>query len=88
LVCGEKDITITPATVRAAFKKQQEALSLTEFKLFPGRSHFLFAEPGWEAVGDYALTWAAQAQTASTVRMAQRDAPASVMPLLKAREEN
>jgi len=43
---------------------------------------------GWEEVADYALTWTAQAQTASTVRIAQRDAPASVMPLLKTREEN
>ena len=57
---GEKDITITPFTVMKAYQIQAGTPSRTCFKTFPGRSHFLFAEPGWEDVADYALDWAAK----------------------------
>jgi len=62
LIAGEKDITITPSMVRATFRKQRHAPSLTAFKSFPGRSHFLFAEPGWEEIADYAIRWAGEHQ--------------------------
>jgi len=58
LIAGEEDRTITPSTVEATYKRQRHAPSATEFKSFPGRSHFLFAEPGWEEVADYAIRWA------------------------------
>lgn len=32
--------------------------ALTAYKEFPGRSHFLLGQPGWEAVADFALEWA------------------------------
>ena len=32
--------------------------SITDYKLFPARSHWTIAEPGWEEVADYALDWA------------------------------
>jgi pimeloyl-ACP methyl ester carboxylesterase len=57
LVAGEEDRTIVPAMVRATYRKQRRAPSLTAFKTFPGRSHFLCTEPGWEEVADYALAW-------------------------------
>jgi pimeloyl-ACP methyl ester carboxylesterase len=59
LLCvGGKDITITPPTVLAAYNIQKRAPSTTEYKVFSGRSHFLFHEPGWEEVADYVLEWA------------------------------
>jgi alpha-beta hydrolase superfamily lysophospholipase len=58
LVAGEADRTVVPAMVRAAYRKQRRAPSDTELKTFPGRSHFLCQEPGWEEVADYALDWA------------------------------
>jgi pimeloyl-ACP methyl ester carboxylesterase len=58
LVGGEQDRTITPSIVRATYRIQKRSPSATGLKLFPGRSHFLFAEPGWEEVADYALAWA------------------------------
>ncbi len=58
LVAGEADRTIVPAMVRATYRMQRRAPSTTELKSFPGRSHFLCAEPGWEEVADYALDWA------------------------------
>jgi pimeloyl-ACP methyl ester carboxylesterase len=60
LIAGEKDRTVTQSTVEANYRKQRHAPSVTAFKSFPRRSHFLFAEPGWEEVADYAIDWASQ----------------------------
>jgi pimeloyl-ACP methyl ester carboxylesterase len=60
LIAGEKDRTIVPSMVWATYKKQCHAPSTTAFISFPGRSHFLFAEPGWEEVADAALGWASE----------------------------
>jgi pimeloyl-ACP methyl ester carboxylesterase len=62
LVAGEADLTVPPSMVKATFRKQRGALSATAFKTFPGRSHFLFAEPGWEEVADFAIRWATENQ--------------------------
>lgn len=72
LLCvGERDITITPGTVRAVYKVQQRSSSVTAFKSFPSRSHFLFAEPGWEEVADYAIDWASMHEvSAASMRRA------------------
>jgi len=37
---------------------------LTEYKEFPGRSHFTVGQEGWEEVADHALTWAVEHATA------------------------
>lgn len=58
MAVGEKDITITPINVMQAFHIQRLAPAQTQFRLFKGRSHFLFAEPGWEEVADFCLNWA------------------------------
>lgn len=60
LIAGEKDRTIVPAMVQATYEKQRRAPSVTAFKSFPGRSHFLMAEPGWEEIADYCIEWATQ----------------------------
>ncbi|WP_146648181.1 alpha/beta hydrolase [Labilithrix luteola] len=57
LMAGESDVTIEPSMVRAAFEKQKKSPSRTSFMSFGGRSHFLFAEPGWEEVADAAIDW-------------------------------
>ncbi|WP_369597253.1 hypothetical protein [Micromonospora sp. NBS 11-29] len=31
--------------------------TVTEYREFPGRSHWTCAEPGWEQVADAALEW-------------------------------
>ena len=43
---------------QAIYEKQSQAPSLTEIKVFPGRSHWTLLDPGWEEVADYALDWA------------------------------
>lgn len=58
LVAGGLDKIAEPGMTRAIYNKQKRASSLTELKLYPNRSHFTFAEPGWEEVADFALDWA------------------------------
>ena len=58
-VSAEKDRTVAPFLVRAAHNRQRRSPARTDFKSFPDRSHFLIAEPGFEAVADYCLDWAA-----------------------------
>ena len=54
---------IAPASMtKAIFSKQKRAKSLTELKIYADRSHYLCAEPGWEEVADYSLSWAERNQ--------------------------
>jgi hypothetical protein len=32
--------------------------AVTDYKEFPGRSHYTVGQDGWEEVADYALEWA------------------------------
>jgi pimeloyl-ACP methyl ester carboxylesterase len=52
-----EDHVMPPKVVGHTEQKYDDAVSLTEFKEFPGRPHFP-AVPGWEDVADYALSWA------------------------------
>jgi pimeloyl-ACP methyl ester carboxylesterase len=58
MTAGEKDITMTPFNILKSFHIQRRTPSVTQFRLFKGLSHFLIAEPGWEAVADFCLNWA------------------------------
>ncbi|MDC0709452.1 alpha/beta hydrolase [Stigmatella sp. ncwal1] len=58
LTAGEKDRTAETRMVRSAYRKYQRSSAVTAFKVFPGRTHWLIASPGWEEVADYAITWA------------------------------
>jgi pimeloyl-ACP methyl ester carboxylesterase len=69
LIAGEMDRTIVDAMVWATYRKQRRAPSTTAFRSFPGRSHFLFAEPGWQEVADVALQWAGENARAPTTGM-------------------
>ena len=55
---GEKDVIMPAALNRKNFRKYSASSVVTEYKEFPGRSHYIIAEPGWEEVADYALKWA------------------------------
>lgn len=50
LVAGEEDKIVPASMVKANFKLQQKNPNLTEFQAFPGRSHWIIAQPGWEEV--------------------------------------
>lgn len=58
MIAGGKDLIADASMTKSIFNKQKRAPSLTEFKLYPQRSHWTCAEPGWEEVADFALDWA------------------------------
>jgi alpha-beta hydrolase superfamily lysophospholipase len=57
-IAGGKD-HIMPASVnRSNADKYKKSPALTELHEFEDRDHFTCGAPGWEAVADYALSWA------------------------------
>jgi pimeloyl-ACP methyl ester carboxylesterase len=60
LIGNGKDQTVPASVTKSAFKIQRKASSATELKEYPQRSHYTFAQDGWEEVADYALDWAVE----------------------------
>jgi|SRR5262252_3368814 len=58
LIAGNVDNTVPESVVKANVRAQRRSKSITAFKEFPGRSHYIFGQPGWEEVADFALDWA------------------------------
>jgi len=57
LVAGSTDHLIPAALTTTNYKKYQHSASLTDFKEFAGRTHFIIGQKGWEEVADYILAW-------------------------------
>ena len=57
-IAGGADHVIPQQVDKAQAKKYRKSAAVTEFKAFPGRSHFTVGQDGWEEVADYALDWA------------------------------
>ena len=57
-IAGEVDHIMAPAVNQSNAKHYEQSTALTEYKEFPGRSHFTVGQAGWEEVADYALDWA------------------------------
>ena len=51
---------LMPPVVQHSNAAHYKAETLTEVKVFEGRSHLLPAQRGWEEIADYALSWAEQ----------------------------
>jgi pimeloyl-ACP methyl ester carboxylesterase len=50
---------IMPASVnKSNADHYRKSSAVTDYKEFPGRSHYTVGQDGWEAVADYALDWA------------------------------
>lgn len=60
LIAGETDHTVPAVVDRSAAKHYAKSTALTEYKEFPGRSHFIIGQEGWEEVADYALRWSVE----------------------------
>ena len=63
LITGTLDRAVGAGMNRANFRKYRKAPSRTDFREFPGRSHWIIAEPGWEEVADYVISWARTARS-------------------------
>jgi pimeloyl-ACP methyl ester carboxylesterase len=57
LITGTLDRAVGAGVNRSNFRKYRRSPSRTDFREFPGRSHWIIAEAGWEEVADYAIAW-------------------------------
>ena len=57
LVAGSNDHLIPAALNQINFNKYKRSPSVTDFKEFAGRTHFIIGQPGWEEVADYVAHW-------------------------------
>jgi pimeloyl-ACP methyl ester carboxylesterase len=60
LIAGGADHVVPASVDRQTAHKQSKSQAITEYKEFPGRSHFTIGQDGWEEVADYALDWAVE----------------------------
>jgi pimeloyl-ACP methyl ester carboxylesterase len=58
LIAGSEDHTVPASVVRENYGKYRHSKAVTSLKEFPGRSHLLIAQDGWEEVAEHALSWA------------------------------
>lgn len=59
-IAGGQDHIVPASANRSNYEKYVKAnpTVITAYKEYPARSHFTAAEPGWEAIADFALDWA------------------------------
>ncbi|MBI5089187.1 MAG: alpha/beta fold hydrolase [Actinobacteria bacterium] len=67
-IAGGNDHVSPPKLNRAnAAKYRKRSAAITDYREFPGRSHWTVAQDGWEAVADFALAWSLE-QVASQAK--------------------
>ncbi|WEA01785.1 alpha/beta hydrolase [Mucilaginibacter sp. SJ] len=58
LITSGSNDHIIPAHLNARnFKRYQQNGSITEYKEFPGRNHFVLGQPSWKEDADFILQW-------------------------------
>jgi len=57
-IAGGEDNIVPPAVNESNAKHYRHTKAITDYKEFPGRSHYTVGQDGWEEVADYALDWA------------------------------
>lgn len=57
LIAGGEDHVSPASVVEANFRLYGKSSAITEYREFPGRTHYTLGQSGWEEVADYALTW-------------------------------
>jgi pimeloyl-ACP methyl ester carboxylesterase len=57
LIAGSADNIIPASLVRSAYRKYQRSPSITDFKEFAGRTHFIVGQKNWEEVAGHILAW-------------------------------
>jgi len=57
IVAGEKDHIIPASLNKKNYEAYKDTGSVTDFRVFPGRTHFICSQPGWEEVATYVKEW-------------------------------
>lgn len=56
-ISGSTDHFIPASLNHKNYKKYSHGQSVTDYKEFAGRNHFVLGQPGWQEIADYILTW-------------------------------
>ncbi len=70
-IAGGADHIVPPAVNKSNADKYKSR-AVTDYKEFPGRSHYTVGQDGWEEVADYAIQWALR--NANVARSEQTEA--------------
>ena len=57
LIAGSKDNIIPASLNKTNYGRYKQSSSVTDFKEFPGRTHFIIGQKNWEEVADYTISW-------------------------------
>ena len=57
LIAGSDDHLIPASLNKSNYAKYKQSSSLTDYKEFPGRTHFIIGQKNWEEVAGYVLSW-------------------------------
>jgi pimeloyl-ACP methyl ester carboxylesterase len=58
LIAGSEDHIVPASVNQSNLRKYRHSTATTNFAEFPGRSHLIVAQTGWEEVAEHALSWA------------------------------
>lgn len=56
-ISGEADRAMPPAIVRRMVRAHRASPARTDLRSFPGRTHWLIAQPGWEEIAETCVDW-------------------------------
>lgn len=56
-IAGERDNIFPPSLTRKITNKYKDKHSITDYKEFSNRSHYICGEKGWQEVADYIIDW-------------------------------
>jgi pimeloyl-ACP methyl ester carboxylesterase len=57
IIAGEKDNIVPASLNHKNYKKYKPEAGMVEFKEFPGRTHMLCSQQGWEEIAGYIKAW-------------------------------
>ena len=57
MIAGSNDHLIPAVLNKANYEKYKRSTSITDFKEFPGRTHFIIGQENWQEVADYVAKW-------------------------------
>ncbi len=56
-ISGDADRAMPPAVIRRQYRAHKASPARTDFRSFPGRTHWLIAQDGWEEIALACLDW-------------------------------
>lgn len=60
LIAGGSDHIIPASLSKTNYEKYKASSSVTDFKEFAGRNHYLLGQKNWEEIADYCMDWIAK----------------------------